>query len=529
MGKVLTKLTLVLAAILLLDNVVLLNKSQLSASIAKNQLIVNDVTGLNPIPVAMVIKPKTELEITDAIMATSGPISIGGARFSMGGQIAYPNSLHLDMREYNQIIHLDPANKEITVQPGITWREIQQAIDPHDLSVKIMQDFNNFTVGGSLSVNAHGRFTRAGPIINSVKSLRIALANGRVYQASRTDNPQLFRAAIGGYGGIGVITEATLSLTDNVVIERSTRSMHFVDYLDYFKTKVLGDPTIVLNNALLYPPTFEDVLDINWRTTNKPLTNNQRLKTYNPDIRWKPMLVDMVSRFDLLKRLRHNLIDPALFNKPAVVTRNFETSYDLREFGFVSDADSTMALREYFVPLDSFEVFVMKMRQVFIRHNVNVLNVSIRYSPRDRESLLAWARDDMLSFVIIYRQRKDEDSLQRVSTWSRELIDSAVGTGGSYYLPFQKHASRESFFRSYPRAGEYFAFKKRVDPDNRFNNMLLDQYQPDADATADPSPTAAPGSNIGWRPYAYPGVPYYAHPAYQVTGWRPVPMQPRRP
>jgi len=32
------------------------------------------------------------------------------------------------------------------VQAGIKWRDIQDAIDPHDLSVKIMQSFSNFTV-----------------------------------------------------------------------------------------------------------------------------------------------------------------------------------------------------------------------------------------------------------------------------------------------------------------------------------------------------------------------------------------------
>jgi FAD/FMN-containing dehydrogenase len=40
-----------------------------------------------------------------------------------------------------------------------------------------MQSYDNFTVGGSLSVNAHGRYVGLGPIVLSVKSIRLVLAD----------------------------------------------------------------------------------------------------------------------------------------------------------------------------------------------------------------------------------------------------------------------------------------------------------------------------------------------------------------
>jgi len=454
------------------------NPAAAIASISKNPLVVNDVTGLNPVSVALIIKPKTELDITDAIMATTGPISIGGARYSMGGQIAFPDSLHLDMREYNKVISLDKDNRLITVQPGITWREVQQAIDPHELSIRIMQDFNNFTVGGSLSVNAHGRYANEGPIINSVRGIRIALADGKVYEANPNKNNALFYAAIGGYGGIGVITEVTLKLTENIHMERFTESMSFVDFLDYFKQHIRDNNDLVMHNALLYPPSFENILNINWMKTDKALTNPQRLQIFDPEDRIKPLLIELLSRSDFLKRLRRSLYDRPMYNRHAVVTRNWESSADLRQYGFSANQDSTLALREYFVPLEHFEIFVLKMRDVFIRHDVNVLNISIRFSPKDPGSLLAWAHKDMFSFVVTYHQNKDKESLQKVAAWSQELINSAVDAGGSFYMPFQKQASTEQFFRVYRDAQLYFDIKKKADPDNRFNNLLLDKHNP---------------------------------------------------
>ncbi len=48
--------------------------------------LVNDVTQLNPIAVSEVITPTTTEEIVEAVKQHRGPIAIGGARSSMGGQ-----------------------------------------------------------------------------------------------------------------------------------------------------------------------------------------------------------------------------------------------------------------------------------------------------------------------------------------------------------------------------------------------------------------------------------------------------------
>src|SRR5262250_3297519 len=187
--------------------------------------IVNDVTGLNPIPVWAIATPTSIEEIQDAIRRTTGPISIGGGRFSMGGQTASPGSLHLDMRRFNRVVSFSPLNRTIRVQTGIRWCDIQRFIDPHNLSVKIMQTYANFTVGGSLSVNVHGRYIGQGPLILSVRSIRLVLASAELVEASPTENATLFYGAIGGYGALGVIVEAELQLADNTRVQRVAAKM----------------------------------------------------------------------------------------------------------------------------------------------------------------------------------------------------------------------------------------------------------------------------------------------------------------
>src|SRR4029434_10204641 len=174
--------------------------------------VVNDVTGLNPIEVAGVVTPRSLEQVVEAVRSTRGRISVGGGRFSMGGQTASPGALQIDMRSMNRVLALYAAERRIRVESGIRWCDIQRFIDPHGLSIKIMQTYANFSVGGSLSVNVHGRYMGLRPLVPSGSEIRMVLASGAVVDASPTLNSELFYAAIGGYGAIGVIVEALLEL-----------------------------------------------------------------------------------------------------------------------------------------------------------------------------------------------------------------------------------------------------------------------------------------------------------------------------
>jgi FAD/FMN-containing dehydrogenase len=102
-------------------------------------------------------------------------ISIGGAHCSMGGQTSFTDSMHLDLSQFNQILNFDRENKLITVQTGISWRKVIEFIDQYDLSVMVMQSYADFTVGGSLSVNTHGRYIGHGSICKTVTEMKIVL------------------------------------------------------------------------------------------------------------------------------------------------------------------------------------------------------------------------------------------------------------------------------------------------------------------------------------------------------------------
>ncbi|MGC5703113.1 FAD-binding oxidoreductase [Pseudomonas sp. NFXW11] len=441
---------------------------------------VNDITQLNPIVVDQVAHPTRLEQIVQLVAGHPGPIAIGGGRYSMGGQTATEQALQIDMRSFNQVLAFSPERKEITLQPGITWRAVQEFIDPHGLSVSIMQSYANFTVGGALSVNAHGRYVGYGPLVSSVKSIKLVLADGQVVEASPQHNAELFYGAIGGYGGLGVIVEATLALSDNVRLLRSVEEMPVERYRDYFNSQIKDHPGVILHNAVLYPDQYQTLRAVSYSQTELPVTLQERLTPLDRNYWKEQKAMKVVSQWPMGKTIRQDLIDPLVLKKPQVLWRNREASLDVRELEPESRSKRTYVLQEYFVPPQQLESFVKEMGSTLRAHKVNVINLSIRHAKADPGTLLAWAKTEVFALVLYYQQSTAPAERQEVRTWTRALVDSAIHHGGSYYLPYQIHATPQQFRAAYPRAGEFFALKARVDPQNKFRNKLWDAYGPAA-------------------------------------------------
>jgi len=437
-----------------------------------------DVTGLSRTQVARVVEPTSIEEIAQVLRETTGPVSIGGARCSMGGQVAEPGSVHFDMRGFDRILAFSPEEKTIRVQAGATWHHIQEHIDASDLAIQIMQTYSNFTVGGSLSVNAHGRYMGRGPIVQSVRAIRLVLASGEVVDASPTENAELFYGAIGGYGGLGVIAEATLALAPNGKVKRTTVPMPTSAYAAYFKANVRDNPKVVFHNADLHPPDFTSARAVSWSETDDPLTETDRLIPKGQSYHLMPLIVNALPRWPGGFALRKHVLEPLGYAKDVVTYRNHEASYDIHEIEPASRATSTFVLREYFVPAERFDTFVPKMSAIFQKHHAQIANISVRHASPDPGTLLGWARGETFAFVVYYEQGTSPEAIEEVGRWSREMVDAVLEVGGTYYLPYQNHPTREQFDLAYPRAKEYFALKQRVDPQLRFQNALFFHYGP---------------------------------------------------
>lgn len=437
-----------------------------------------DITQLVSIPVDVVVRPRTVSEVAALLQRAEGPVSFAGRRASMGGQIGTDGALVLDMRGLDQVEAVDPTGRTARVQAGASWRQLIDVLDPHDLSVAAMQSYANFTVGGSLSVNAHGRYVNQGAVSRSVRSIDLVLADGAMVSASRQEHPDLFWSALGGYGAMGAIVRAELDLAQNRRLARTSRSMRFDEFPAWFDENVRGSGRAVLFNADLYPPQYDRLVAITFTETDAAPTAPERLQRGGPAGTLERLATWWVADGPLGKWARERYIDPARLAPPLVVSRNWEATYDIASLEPRSRSEETAVLQEYFIPVDRIASFVPEMARIFQAHKVDVLNVSIRHAVAEPEPLLTWSPTEVFAFVIYYEQGTTDCAQNAVADWTREMADAVLAAGGRWYLPYQPHATTDQLRRAYPRWDEWLAAKRRFDPRGKLRNQLLDAYAP---------------------------------------------------
>lgn len=190
-------------------------------------------------------------DIVKKAAASGYKLSLAGTRKSQGGQTVDVRSTTLVMSNLNKVISFDKKNKRIAVQAGMTWKELLPILNEAGLSIKTMQSYCDFGIGGSLGVNCHGQDIHNTCLSESVESIKIMVADGSIMEASAEKNAELFRLAIGGYGLFGIITEVTLRLTDNMILQKKAEVIKTSDYPNYFETTVKHNKNVALHSARL--------------------------------------------------------------------------------------------------------------------------------------------------------------------------------------------------------------------------------------------------------------------------------------
>lgn len=371
---------------------------------------------------------------------------------------------------------LDVARKVLRVQAGMRWRALQAQLDPHELAVKVMQSFSNFSIGGSVSVNCHGRYVGGGSLASSVRALQIILRDGQVLEASRTHNAALFAAALGGYGLLGIISEVELDVVDNAILQRQVEHVRLADYPDWFIDNVAGRADAVMHNADLVPPSFDAPVAITWRRSQAALTDSTRLVPVGAHYPTEQNLIWAMTEMPSGHSLRQSEVVDRRLRGPRVIRRNLEASLDVASLEPRTRAMSTYLLQEYFIPVRHFRAFATAMGTLLRVHAVNALNVSIRHAPADNVSLMPWAKREVFCFVLYYKQRRYPWSDRQSGAWTRALIDLALGYGGRYYLPYRPHATPAQFLRAYPEAQALVRLKRELDPQLQLVNHLWQRY-----------------------------------------------------
>ena len=454
---------------------------------------INDVSCLDRTPVYGIVKVTSVDDIKNALQFAREnklKVSMAGVRHSMGGQAFFRNNLVLNMKGFHQI-RLNEAEKTITVQSGATWHDIQAFLHPK-YAVKAMQSTDIFTVGGSISVNAHGMDHLAGSVGSSIRAMRVMLADGSIVDLSRDENPELFNLVVGGYGLFGVILDVDLGIVDNDVYQTERQVVSYKDFPAIFENEILPDPNLglfyghlstapasLLDEMIFYKYTKVDMGDaeipplgeVSGIKLRRFVFNFSKLGAIPMNIKWylEKNVEPMMESCTVVPRTQAMAEGEACF-----VSRN-EPMHDSVAYIRNDLRDETDILHEYFIPRDQFIPFVDGLRRIVQDHDVNLLNASVRVI-HPESNFLNYAPAEMYSIVLYINQPTTPGGNEKMGVVTRELIDLTADVNGRFFLPYQLHYTPEQLQRSYPMIGDFFAAKKTHDPEGLFTNTWYEKY-----------------------------------------------------
>ncbi len=192
-----------------------------STAVSERELRSRDMSGHLPHLSEVVVWPKTAEQVAAVLQLANDhhiPVTPWGVGSSLeGNPIPLFGGILLSFERMTAVLTFHPDDFQVTVQPGIGYKDLNTYLAPHGLFYA-PDPGANATIGGMLANNAAGiRTVKYGACKDNILRMQIALADGRLIHVGSRSVKQsagydLLHLFVGSEGTLGAITEATLKL-----------------------------------------------------------------------------------------------------------------------------------------------------------------------------------------------------------------------------------------------------------------------------------------------------------------------------
>jgi FAD/FMN-containing dehydrogenase len=139
------------------------------------------------------------------------PLSVRSGGHSLAGYGMNDGGLVIDLSRMKAIT-VDPEKRIARLEPGLTWSEVANTLQPYGLALS-SGDTGTVGVGGLLLGGGIGWMVRKyGLTLDHLRAVELVTADGEFLRASADNNAELFWGLRGGGGNFGVATAFEVDL-----------------------------------------------------------------------------------------------------------------------------------------------------------------------------------------------------------------------------------------------------------------------------------------------------------------------------
>jgi L-gulonolactone oxidase len=393
-------------------------------------------------------------------------VKVAGAGHSFT-DIACTDGLMLDLTRMNRVLRVE--GDEVTVEAGITIRDLGPALAERGLALENQGDVDAQTVAGAISTATHGTGGRFANISSQVTAVRLVTASGDLVQIGRAGGDcraggddaagdDLLAARV-SLGALGAISAVTLRCVPEFTIHRVDRPLPLDDVLARLDEHVDSNDHFEL---FVFPYTRTALTLTSQRTDREP----------EPAGRAQVLLRDVLLENAALEAAcRTGRRFPALIprvNRTLVRAMSPTEHLDRSHRVYANRRTVRFTEMEYAIPRERTAEALERVLALVERRQIKVgFPIEVRVVAPD-DALLSTAQGRPTGYIAVHQFRGME--FESYFRGVEAIMDEYEGRPHWGKRHYQSAATLRP---RYPGFDRFVAVRDRLDPERKFENDYL--------------------------------------------------------
>jgi L-gulono-1,4-lactone dehydrogenase len=397
-------------------------------------------------------RPTSEDELARAV-AGARRVKVAGAGHSFT-DIACTDGTLVDLSRMNRMLAVD--GDEVTVEAGITIRDLGLALAEHGLALQNQGDVDPQTLAGAISTATHGTGGRFANLSSQILRLRLVTPAGEAVELRDGDDLLAGRVSL---GALGAISAVTVRCVRAFTIHRIDAPRPLDDVLARFDALVDANDHFEL---FVFPYTRTALTLTSERTDREP----------RPPGRARALLRDvLLENAALALACRTGRRAPALIpriNRTLVRAMSPAEQLDRSHRVYANRRSVRFTEMEYAIPRDRVVEALERVLALIDRRRLPIgFPIEVRVVAAD-DALLSTAHGRATGYIAVhqYRGMEFEGYFRAVEA----IMDNYEGRP---HWGKRHYQSASTLRPRYPGWDRFLAVRDRLDPERRFENDYL--------------------------------------------------------